>query len=120
MIAHVLFYLFLALSFTGAHNTLHEQTGFATAFQADGVLLVSCPNPYIVQPGDTLASIARRCGVPVATLMHWNGLKSARVFVGQRLLVRSWQTPFYKPMPHASASKPDATPTPHIAPRINP
>ncbi len=40
---------------------------------------------YTVQPGDTLARIARRFGVSVTQLRRFNNLKSPRIRVGQRL-----------------------------------
>jgi LysM repeat protein len=49
----------------------------------------SCANPYTVRKGDTLAAIARRCGVSVATLQRLNGLRSDTLLAGQALYVRS-------------------------------
>jgi LysM repeat protein len=44
-----------------------------------------------VKKGETLASIARRYGQEVGALMRFNGLTSARLYVGQQLkiLIRS-------------------------------
>ncbi|MCD6290188.1 MAG: LysM peptidoglycan-binding domain-containing protein [Anaerolineae bacterium] len=43
---------------------------------------------YIVRPGDTLASIAQRFGVPVASLARANRLSSpSLIFVGRRLII---------------------------------
>ncbi len=61
-----------------------------------GMLTLACPtalaqsaNPpptWIVQPGDTLAAIAARCGADVATLQHLNGLRDPRqIYAGQTL-----------------------------------
>lgn len=51
---------------------------------------VSASGPtYVVQPGDTLYSIAVRHGTTVAALMQQNGLSSTRIYVGQRLSVGS-------------------------------
>ena len=58
---------------------------------------------YLVQPGDTLASIAARVGADVWTLQHLNGLQDPRhIYPGQALLlpalpgngVHAW-TPYY-------------------------
>jgi membrane-bound lytic murein transglycosylase D len=50
----------------------------------------SAPTPsagaaYIVRSGDTLAAIAAKHGVTVASLKSWNGLRSSRLGIGQRL-----------------------------------
>jgi membrane-bound lytic murein transglycosylase D len=42
---------------------------------------------YQVRRGDSLTSIARRHGVSVADLREWNGLRSNKISVGQRLMV---------------------------------
>lgn len=43
---------------------------------------------YIVQPGDTLARIARRFGTTVTAIVHANGIANpSRIFVGQRLFI---------------------------------
>lgn len=43
---------------------------------------------YVVRPGDTLSSIARRHGINVATLKRLNNLRSDRINQGQQLRVR--------------------------------
>ena len=43
---------------------------------------------YSVQSGDNLGAIAQRHGVTVDDLVAWNGLRSTRLSVGQRLLTR--------------------------------
>jgi membrane-bound lytic murein transglycosylase D len=43
---------------------------------------------YRVKPGDTLARVARRHGVSLATIRAGNGLHSAALQPGQRLLIR--------------------------------
>ena len=40
---------------------------------------------YVVQKGDTLSSISRRCGLPIERIKHYNQLKSSRLEIGQRL-----------------------------------
>jgi LysM repeat protein len=42
---------------------------------------------YIVQPGDTLTSIAEKFGVSVADLQIWNGLHNDLIIVGQSLAI---------------------------------
>ncbi|MCD6489838.1 MAG: LysM peptidoglycan-binding domain-containing protein, partial [Thermodesulfobacterium sp.] len=42
---------------------------------------------YRVRRGDTLERIARRYGTTVSQLRKWNGLRSDRIYVGQRLKV---------------------------------
>ncbi len=53
----------------------------------------ACPSYYTVRPGDTLAKIARRCGVSVASLKRWNGLRSDLIRVGQVLIIRTTSAP---------------------------
>jgi LysM repeat protein len=48
-----------------------------------------CTNPYTVRKGDTLAKIAQRCGVSVASLKKLNGLRGNTISIGQTLLVRA-------------------------------
>ena len=40
---------------------------------------------YLVQPGDTLIHIAKRTGVPVASLKSLNGIRGSLIRVGQKL-----------------------------------
>ncbi len=42
---------------------------------------------YIVQPGDTLWAISRRYGIPLSHIKARNRLPSARIYVGQRLII---------------------------------
>ncbi len=48
---------------------------------------------YVVQPGDTLWSISRRTGVPVAVLQRLNGLAEGSIRVGQRLALDAGTSP---------------------------
>ncbi|MGQ0767442.1 MAG: LysM peptidoglycan-binding domain-containing protein, partial [Gemmatimonadota bacterium] len=43
---------------------------------------------HLVQRGEALELIARRYGVPVDSLLSWNGLTNTRIVAGTRLLVR--------------------------------
>ncbi len=42
---------------------------------------------YKVKNGDFLGKIARRYGVSVKKIMRWNGMKSTRLRIGQRLII---------------------------------
>jgi LysM repeat protein len=54
---------------------------------------------YVVQPGDTLYSIARRYGVTVWAIAQANGIRDlGRIYVGQRLVIPG-QTPAPTPAP---------------------
>lgn len=44
---------------------------------------------YVVRSGDTLGGIAERFGATASDLRAWNGLRSSRINVGQRLTVRA-------------------------------
>jgi len=44
---------------------------------------------YVVRSGDTLGHIAQRFGTTASKLMSWNGLRSARINIGQRLTVKA-------------------------------
>ena len=61
----------------------------------------SCPNPYMVRKGDTLAKIAQRCGVSVASIKKLNGLGGNTIRVGQTLVLRTspGSTPSVTPAP---------------------
>jgi len=44
---------------------------------------------YVVKKGDNLAAIAQRLGVPLKTLLQWNGLSQKKtIHPGQRLVVQ--------------------------------
>ena len=64
----------------------------------------SCSNPYTVRKGDTLAKIARSCGVSVASLKKLNGLSGNTIMVGQTLVIRASRgsTPSVAPAPTPS------------------
>jgi LysM repeat protein len=113
--------LFWSFVVGSAHQSVRVSTTLLAAPQPAWAGAPRCSNPYIVRAGDTLASIAQRCGVTVTNLMRWNGLRFARVFVGQRLTVRAWQTPFVAPAPPTiSPTQPKPAPTPRITPPIQP
>jgi membrane-bound lytic murein transglycosylase D len=48
---------------------------------------------YRVKSGDYLGKIAERYGVSVRSIMRWNGLKSSRLRVGQKLKIYSRRAP---------------------------
>ncbi len=53
---------------------------------------------YVVKKGDTLGVIARRFGVPVATIIKVNKLgSSSRIYVGQKLRIPIKKKPAQKP-----------------------
>jgi nucleoid-associated protein YgaU len=47
----------------------------------------TAPTTYVVQPGDTLFSIARRFGLTLQQLMQANNLTSFGILVGQQLII---------------------------------
>ncbi len=48
---------------------------------------------YRVKKGDTLGAIARRNNVGVSQLQSWNGLRSTRIGIGDRLIVKREELP---------------------------
>ena len=58
---------------------------------------VKCPSVYRVRFGETLASIAARCGVTTTAIVKANGLRSTRVWPGQRLYIPAPTTTLTKP-----------------------
>jgi len=81
----------------------------------------ACTNPYLVRTGDTLASIAARCGTTVANLLGWNGLSRNTVFPGQSVITRG--TPVSVVPGNAYVSAPRTLtpkPTPSIEPPLAP
>jgi LysM repeat protein len=71
----------------------------------------SCANPFTVRKGDTLAKIAQRCGVSVASLKKLNGLSSNTIMVGQTLVIRASR---------GSAPSITPAPTPTIESSVSP
>lgn len=65
-----------------------------------------CAGSYTVRSGDTLYSIADRCGVSVSSLIRGNGLSGSRIYPGQSLQVAAGS---------GSASRPSAG-QPYTAP----
>lgn len=51
------------------------------------VALAAPPDPYVVQSGDTLSSVAARFNTTVAALKQANGLAGDTITVGQRLVI---------------------------------
>jgi N-acetylmuramoyl-L-alanine amidase len=80
-----------------------------------------CTNPYVVRAGDTLASIAARCGTTVANLLGWNGLSRNTVFPGQSVTTRGAPVAVLPSQSSGSASRTlTARPTPAIEPPLAP
>lgn len=48
---------------------------------------VSMPQPHVVQPGDTLFSLAQRYNVTVEAIQQANNLTGDNIFVGQQLII---------------------------------
>jgi LysM repeat protein len=110
----VLAAIWLTIAPSNAHAThtfrqqafpLHPKTVTVARASAAG-----CSNPYTVRKGDTLAKIARRCGVSVASLKKLNGLSGDTIMVGQTLTIRASVT-------SAQASP---APTPTIESSVSP
>ncbi len=83
-------------------TTASLRTRASASWKADdaAAAAVRCPSIYIVRYGETLYSIAARCGTSAATLMRANGLRSARVWPGQRLYIpAAKRTPAPQPTP---------------------
>jgi LysM repeat protein len=79
---------------------------------------------YIVQPGDTLGSIAYRYGISVYTLMVANCLSTTYIYYGQPLYVPPFY-PFVTPpstpiIPTFTPTPPIGSPTPTILPSETP
>jgi LysM repeat protein len=74
-----------------------------------GPLLLAATEERVhrVVKGDTLSGIATRYGVSVAAIRQRNGLRSARILIGQRLTIPGRDQP--------SASAPAAPPAPSVA-----
>lgn len=90
---------------------------------------IACANPYIVRRGDTLSKIARLCGVSIASLKRWNGLKTDTIRIGQSLVTRAktptlmvspatTPVPGLSPVPSVEPAPPMPTPTTMIEPPI--
>ncbi|MDX1614979.1 MAG: LysM peptidoglycan-binding domain-containing protein [Candidatus Promineifilaceae bacterium] len=78
--------------------------------------------PYQVQPGDTLFSLARSRNTTVYAVMQANCLLSTRIFYGRLLYLPAGQPPISAsatpaPQPTDSAPAPTSTPRPSATPR---
>ncbi len=80
----------------------------------------SCSTSYTVRSGDTLGSIARRCGVSVANLQLWNGLQSSAIRPGQVLITRAPRSSPRSASPPSSGAQSTATPKPNRAVQATP
>jgi hypothetical protein len=106
-------WLAIAPSHAQANHTFRQQavplhTKTVTAARASAA---SCSNPYTVRKGDTLAKIAQRCGVSVASIKKLNGLRGSTIQVGQVLVLRTSR---------GSAPSVTPAPTPTIESSVSP
>lgn len=102
----VLAAIWLTIASSHAAHTTHTFRQQAVPLHSKTVTVArtstaSCPNPYTVRKGDTLAKIARRCGISVASLKKLNGLSGDTISVGQTLVIRA-----------SRVSAPSVTPAP--------
>lgn len=86
--------LYAALN--NAENTMEPQAVFASNDDSYGgrgrkafIAAKASAKYYKVRRGENLSTIADKYGVEVQDLKAWNGLRSARVVVGQRLKIAS-------------------------------
>lgn len=84
-----------------------------------------CPltaDRYQVRSGDTLARIARRCGVSAQAIREMNGLRSDTIYIGQWLTIRGPGRATAMPTSHyAPPPIPTFTPTPTwVWPEVTP
>jgi LysM repeat protein len=101
----VLAAIWLAIAPSNSHVT-HTFRQQAIPLQGKTVTVArvsaaGCSNPYTVRKGDTLAKIAQRCGVSVASIKKLNGLSGSTIRVGQVLVLRT-----------SRGSAPSVTPAP--------
>jgi LysM repeat protein len=68
---------------------LFSSLAFTHSVSAGG----GCGNSYIVQPGDWLAKIARRCGVTLSDLYTSNPWVGYYIYPGQVIAIPSYYTP---------------------------
>ncbi len=66
----------------GASSSPSEETTASTSSGGGA-------STYVVRSGDTLGGIAQRFGTTASDLRAWNGLRSSRINVGQRLTVKA-------------------------------
>jgi LysM repeat protein len=103
-------WLTIAPSHAQANHTFRQQAvalpGKTTTVARASVTV--CTNPYTVRRGDTLAKIARRCGVSVAYLKRLNGLSGDTIRIGQTLVTRASRskTPKVTPAPTPTIESP--------------
>jgi len=86
--------------------TLHNKNSITPRTSAAG-----CASSYTVRKGDTLAKIARRCGVSVASIKNVNGLSGTTIRVGQVLVIGA---------PRAVRPVATPAPTPTIESTVSP
>ena len=75
----------LVVGYGSSSSPAAETTASAPSSPSSG----GGPSTYVVRSGDTLGIIAERFGTTASDLMAWNGLRSSRINIGQRLTVKA-------------------------------
>ena len=92
--------------------------------QASSTLATTCPASIIAKKGDTLSSIAKRCGVTLTALMNYNKIKDSNfIKVGRRLRIPtkfSSATPTATPVSKVTPAAPTKTDHPPVLPTDRP
>ncbi|WP_141431892.1 GH25 family lysozyme [Bacillus sp. 03113] len=70
-----------------------DANGGNNLYWVDNPALKTAPAPtvkhYVIKSGDTLGKIAANCGVSIAQLQAWNGIKNPnRIYAGQKIRVK--------------------------------
>jgi len=101
--ACAVFLLAVALMFVPAPvGAITSERGISMS--RNGAPTAACLNPYIVRRGETVNSIAMKCGTSALNLRQWNRLSSNSVGAGRALIVR------VKPATQPTASQVESPP----------
>ncbi len=96
-----------------ASGTLQVQTESTLSLAATPT--PEAPTTYVVKPGETLAMIARRCGVSMRELATFNRISNPdRIYAGQVLRIPKAGQPTVVP-PQPTVAPPQPTPSPVAA-----